>query len=269
MKHFAAAAVLALPVLLAAQQQVAKPRGDWPCGARVDPTYFDMAEATGGHLLLLAPEEIGDSAMLLIAFDAHPQTIFRLAGSLKAGLHEFQLPIDSSVESVVFSISVQCLQVADVIGPSGTSPGGDNVTDLASFRAQRMVIVKRPEPGVWTLRVSGSGIAGILVQAKSAIGMSHPEFASPDSQTFTHSPTAGAESVMRIHVNGNVSEVQGSVINAAAVPIAKLRWQAESEGSFVSRLTPGADAFRVVIVGKDSEGFPFQRMDSRLTTPTR
>jgi len=107
------------------------------------------------------------SSLLLIAFDAHPQTIFRRAGPLKAGLHEFQLPIDSSVESVVFSISVQCLQVADVIGPSGTSPGGDNVTDLANFRAQRMVIVKRPERGVWTLRVSGSGIAGILVQAKS------------------------------------------------------------------------------------------------------
>src|SRR5206468_7080013 len=79
---FAAAAVFATPMLVGAQQQLPNPRAGFPCGARLDPSYFRVAEGTGGHLLLLAPEEIGDSAALLTAFGDHPQTIFRLAGSM-------------------------------------------------------------------------------------------------------------------------------------------------------------------------------------------
>jgi hypothetical protein len=147
--------------MIHAQQQPPAPRAGWPCGARLDPSYFHVAEGTGGHMLLLSPEEIGDSGALLTAFGSHPQTILRLAGSATPGVHEFQVPIDSFVESALFSISVQCLQVAEVVRPSGAAVlGGDEVTDLSAFRAQRMVIVKRPEPGVWSVRVAGSGVAG-------------------------------------------------------------------------------------------------------------
>ena len=121
-KPFAAAAILAVPIFVGAQQQGARPRGNWPCRARIDPSYFRVAEGTGGHLLLLAPEEIADSATLLTALEGHPQTLLRLAGSLTPGLHEFQVPVDPSVESVLFSISVQCLQVADIVRPSGAAP---------------------------------------------------------------------------------------------------------------------------------------------------
>ena len=154
-KPFVAAAVLVGSTLIGAQQQTSNTRSGWPCGARLDPSYFQVAEGTGGHLLLLAPEEIGDSATLLTAVGSHPQTIFRLAGSLRPGVHELQVPIDPSVESVIFSISVQCLQVAHLVRPSGLPASGDSVTDLSNFRAQRMVIVARPETGIWTIRVLG------------------------------------------------------------------------------------------------------------------
>ena len=157
--------MLAVPLLAGAQQQTPNPRSGWPCGARLDPSYFRVAEGTGGHLLLLSPEEIGDSTALLTAFTAHPATIFRLAGAVTPGLHEIAVRIDSSIDSVLFSISVQCLQTADVVRPSGAAAIGDDVTLLPNFRAEHMVIVRRPEPGVWTLRVVGSGIGGIVVQA--------------------------------------------------------------------------------------------------------
>ena len=88
MKLVAAALVFVAPLAIGAQQQSPNPRSGWPCGARLDTSYFQVAEGSGGHLLLLAPEEIGDSATLLMAFGSHTQTIFRLAGSLKPGLHE-------------------------------------------------------------------------------------------------------------------------------------------------------------------------------------
>src|SRR5690349_10675949 len=198
MKWFAAAAVLAAPILAGAQQQTPNPRPGFPCGARLDPSYFRVAEGTGGHLLLLAPEEISDSAALLTAFGDHPHTIFRLAGFMPPGLHEFNVPIDSTVESVLFSISVQCLQTADVVRPSGALAIGDDVTDLPNFRAQHMVIVKRPEAGMWTIRVVGSGISGVVVQARSGIGMSEPAFAPGAGDTFRPVPSAGVPNIVRI-----------------------------------------------------------------------
>src|SRR5436190_17295630 len=115
----ALAALGAATLLAASQQQAGNRPSAWPCGARLDLSYFRIAEGTGGHLLLLAPEEIGDSANLLIALGAHPQTVFRSAGTMQPGLHEIPIPIDPSIESVLFSVGVQCLQTAQVVGPSG------------------------------------------------------------------------------------------------------------------------------------------------------
>ena len=95
---------------------------------------------------------------------------------MNPGLHEFPVPIDSTVESVLFSISVQCLQTADVVRPSGATAIGDDVTEVPNFRAQHMVVIRRPEPGIWTMRVAGRGISGVVVQARSGIGISQPEF---------------------------------------------------------------------------------------------
>jgi len=259
-----------VPLLIEAQQQMPNPRAGFPCGARLDPSYFRVAEGTGGHLLLLAPEEIGDSAALLTAFGDHPQTILRLAGSMTPGLHEFTVPIDSTVESVVFSISVQCLQTADVVRPSGALAIGDDVTDLPNFRAQHMLIVRRPEPGAWTVRAAGSGISGVVVQARSGIGISQPEFARATSTTFAAIPSAGSQNTLRIRLSGRASDPRASVVSGQFTLLAELPLApGESEGTYVSQFTPGTEAFRLVVTGNDANGFAFQRMSPSLVTPTR
>jgi len=269
-KALAAVFFVALSLSVTAQQQPSNSPRPWPCGARIDSSYFRVAEGTGGHLLLLAPEEIGDSAPLLIALGEHPQTIFRLAGSITPGLHEFSVPIDSSVESVLFSISVQCLQTADVVRPSGALAVGDDATLLPNFRAQHVVIVKRPQAGVWTLRVAGSGISAVVVQAQSAIGIARPEFASSPGATFSAIPAAGVENTVRLGIGGRVSDVHATLVSGQFVSLADLPLAAgESEGSYVARFTPGTEPFRVLITGKDADGIAVQRMSAPLIAPTR
>ena len=192
-KHGLTAAILAVPAWTSAQQQPSNARGQWPCGAHLDSSYFQLAEGSGGQLFLLAPEEIADSAPLLIAFGNHRETILRSAGAINPGVHEFRVPIDASLESVLFSISVQCLKTAEVTRPSGsTLTGSDGVTNLSSFQAQRMFIVNRPEPGVYTLRVAGSGIGGVMVQARSALAIAKVEFAPVGSTAFSFAPAAAS-----------------------------------------------------------------------------
>jgi hypothetical protein len=271
-----AASIVAIPLVIAAQQQSsaqqqsAQSRSGWPCGGRLDPSYFQVAEGTGGQLLLLAPEEVGDSARLLLAFGSHPQTIFRLAGTVPPGIHEFKVPIDPSVESVLFSISVQCLQAADVLGPAGAFPTGDGVTDLSSFRAQRMVIVSPPEAGIWTIRVAGSGVAGLVVQAKSALALAHVGFAPAGSEVFTGIPSAAAENAVRVRMTGHPTDVHASIVSGVFQHVAKLPLTSdEEEGSYTARFIPPADGFRLLVTGKDANGFAFQRMNAPLLTPAR
>lgn len=248
-------------------QQASNSRAGWPCGGRVDPGYFEAAEATGGQLFLVAPGELGGAAPLLMAFDEHRQTIFRLAGNINPGVHEFRVPIDSSVESVIFSISVQCLQTADVASPSGAAAGGEGVTDLSNFSAQRVLIVPRPATGVWTIRVSGSGVAGIMVQARSALELAQVDFAAADGEAFTSVPVPGGENTVRIGLRGRASEVEASLVNASFRRIARLTLtpgRTDKDNTFVSRFTPGADAYRVLVEGKDANGVPFQRVHAPL-----
>jgi hypothetical protein len=270
-KGLAAAAILLSPLVISGQQQQPSPsRAGWPCTARLDTSYFQIAEGSGGHLLLLAPDEIGGAAPLLTAFGSHPQTILRLAGSMQSGLHELRVPIDPSVESVLFSISVQCLQVAHVVHPSGLLASGENVTDVSSFRAERMVIVKRPEPGIWTIRVSGTGVAGVVAQARSSIGIAQVQFAPAGSKTFTAIPTAGVENLVKIQVSGRTSEITAALVTGELRRIAELPLEAgEADGTYLSRFTPGQEGFRVLIAGKDADGAAFQRVSAPLLTPVR
>jgi hypothetical protein len=263
---FVAAVVLAIPLSTAAQEQTSRGRPGWPCGGRLDPSYLDASEATGGHLLMLAPSEV-DGGLLLAALDQHPETIFRLAGPMNPGVHEFRIPIDPSVESVVFSISVQCLQTADIARPSGAPlVAGEGVTDLSNFRAVRTVIVNRPEAGVWTMRAAGTGVSIVMVKARSALAIGDVEFAAVGSAAFTPLPLPGVENVVRFAITGGATEVRASIVNAAFRRIAALTRIAgapEDYLLYVARFTPGSQRFRVMIEGK-TDGVPFQRVHAPL-----
>jgi hypothetical protein len=268
---FAAAAVVAAPLaLLAQQQQPSTPQRGWPCGARLDPSYFQVAEGTGGRLILLAPDELAESTPLLTAFTNHPQTIFRLAGSITPGLHDFHVPIDRSVESAVFSVSMQCLETVYVQRPDGTLVAGDDHTEIHSFRSERLAIVRQPEAGIWTIRVAGSGVAGVVVQARSPLGIAQLEFAPSPSAPFTAVPSFGVENSVKLRVSGRTSAVRASLVSGTLEPLGELTLaEGDGEGSYLSRFTPQPGGFRVLVAGKDADGFAFQRMHAPLYTPVR
>jgi hypothetical protein len=264
----AAAALTARPVAVA-REQTSTPAG-WPCGARIDPTFVKGAEATGGQVFLLAPDEMVDPAVLLPASGDHPQTIYRLAGAIDPGVNEIRVPIDSSVESVVFVISVQCLQTAEVARPSGAPlAAGEGVT-LSNSRALRTMTVKRPEPGLWTLRVAGSGNAAVVVQARSALDIADVQFAIAGSTAFTRVPHASVENAVIISLSAPATDVRASIVDGAFRRVAQLPLTIDaSTGWYVARFIPGVPEFRVLVEGKDASGVTFQRVQAPLLIPPR
>lgn len=257
-------AATVLAPLRATQEEPRAPAG-WPCGAKVDMSYFAMAEATGGQVWLTPPDELPKTGGPLAAFWDHRQTLFRSLGPMDAPTQEFRVPVDSSVESVVFSMFVQCLQNAEVLSPS-RGPGGES-SDARS-RAWRVLVVKRPEVGVWTIRVSGSGLVGVSAQVRTALEIAQIQFGVGGTTTLARSPRQGVENLVFIDMRGAARQVEASMVDATFRKIAPLTLTAGTrEGTYQARFTPSAAPFRVLVEGKDANGIAFQRLHAPLFTP--
>lgn len=270
------AAVACAATLAAAQDQQPQHRPGWPCVGRPDPTYFRIAEATGGQVFLFDPSEIADSGVLSLAAMRHDETIFRVAGSLEEGLHEFPFPIDSTVESALFSVSLQCLQVVEIVRPSGDvlAASAEGV-DYHQFEAGRIVILKAPEPGTWRVRVSGHGLFFLVAQARSTLSLDRVDFVENGGRPghkglfpTDRPPRAGAPATLRIVVSGPARDVRARLVTASFEDIAALPLAAASgdgdQREFLAEVTPPAGGFRVVVTGADERGLPFARVHAPL-----
>ena len=146
---------------LCAQQQVPPSRPGWPCvaGRAIDPTYIRTAEATGGQVFLFDRSEAGRSMILMQYSGKHEDTIFRSTGTLSTGSHEFTFPVDSTIESLMVTVTLQCLQSITVLRPTNTEVhAGEPAVNDNRFRSGQVLILTRPQAGAWRVRIAGAGI---------------------------------------------------------------------------------------------------------------
>lgn len=127
------------------------------------------------------------------------------------------------------------------------------------FRAGRVAIVPKPEPGLWTIRLQGAGPFFLAVQGHARLGLHAVKFASG-------LPHQGQEDLLTLALNATGPNVRFSLVNAAGEILQPLVLQ-NSEGQpgiFSGSVIPGFRQFRVLAEGTDESGYAFQRMDPRL-----
>src|SRR5262245_20225464 len=264
---------------LVAQDQRPRSQPGWPCVGSPDPSYFRVAEATGGQVFLFDKSEIGSSAIPAIAARRHEETLFRAAGTLVDGRHEFPFPVDSTVESMMVSVSLQCLQSVDVVTPSGQVLQQTAANEFHAFRAGRIITLLQPMPGVWRIRVAGRGMSFLVVQAKSELSLDRVKFVREGGRPGheglfpTHEPPrAGVPQWLAIDLSGQASKVTARLVTSPFADIAALRLQKSSsepadEQEFLAHVTSPSFAFRVVVSGTDAIGLPFQRVHAPMFEP--
>jgi hypothetical protein len=248
----------------------------WPCvaGRAIDPAYVRVAENTGGQVFLFDRSEAGRSLVLMREGMTHRETVFRATGTLASGYRDFQFPVDTTIESLLFSISLQCAQSVVIYRPSGTeldssAPGVDD----NRYRAGRIVVMSRPEPGVWQVRIGGSGLFFALVEAKSDVSLHSVQFVQlggrPGHEGYfpmTAPPRLNVAQMLAASVSG--SGVTGfRVVDAANATVQSLELAADengAEGEFYGSVIPSRKDFRIVVEGRDSRGYPYQRIFPRL-----
>jgi von Willebrand factor A domain-containing protein 7 len=253
---------------------------DWPCVGRPDPSYVRVAEATGGQLFLFHPSELGQSAALAIGND-YAETLFRVVAFLDDGIHEYAVPVDTTIETVRFSVSLQCLQIVEIARPDGVLlQAADPAVQYDQFQAGRIVSVRQPEPGVWRVRASGRGLFSLVVQGRSEVSLDAVEFVCevglPGHEGLlpTHEPPrAGVPQMLRITVSGPVADVRARLVTSIFEDLQPLSLRAlsqdDDEQELLAVVTPRPGMFRVVVTGRDERGYVVQRVHAPLFEAAR
>ena len=256
---------LCLPVTAAAQskQSGQSSRPGWPCAGKVDPAYVDIAEASGGKVLLFHPSEISGMSIDLRLSDQHEETVFRAVGQLDGETYEMTVPIDTSIESAYFAISIQCLQLATLVTPSGqelsvATPG----VEYHQFESIRLIVVPKPTPGVWKLIAAGRGYFSAIVTAQTDLQL--------DRVSFAGGAASGRGSTLETSVSGAFRQAAFHFVagNGELIESLQLDLQDKSEdgASYRGSVKKPRKDFRVAVTGVDAAGFPFQRMESGLNS---
>jgi hypothetical protein len=263
--------ILSLFFLIAALGQTPqsdqKPRWQpgWPCTGKepsFDPAFGKVAEATGGQLFLFDRSEAGRSSVLAITTSRHRETVARAAGKLEESYRDLRVPVDSSIDSLLVSVSLQCMRTIAIYGPNGEIKP-EQLGENHWFRAGRIATVPNPEPGVWTIRMEGAGPFFLSVQAHTSLALHPAKFESDP-------PRLGAENLLTVSLNAPSPNVQFRLVNAAGETLQSLPLQTTEErpGIFSGRIVPGFKQFRILAEGTDERGYAFQRVDPRLLDAT-
>src|SRR5262249_49208423 len=137
----------------------------------VAPAYIREAQETGGQLFFLSPFEAGLTFSLI-----RPQLkgnlvpIMAAGGTMSGATREVTIPVDSSVGSPTFSVSIDVKGPINLLRPSGVAvAAGDPGVTITEFSSGRVVTVNSPDRGAWRLQVNGSGSFSVEARANSSI----------------------------------------------------------------------------------------------------
>ena len=247
--------LLAGGTALYAQQGQERPRPGWPCvpGRAADPAYLEVSEGTGGQIFLFQKGEVAQSGVVMNASHTHPATILRAVGNL-AGTRDLEFPVDSSVKSILVLVSLQCRNEIRVTRPSGSELTAMNSAQSVDLQAGKNLRVDNPEPGVWRVRLTGTGLYVASVQAKADVALAGVSVS-----------IDGEGRNVQGRISGEVSNVRMQLVDAAGSRISDVEtMETDGEGAWRASAAPRGERFRVLVTGIDGSGRPFQRVDPVL-----
>lgn len=168
---------------------------------------------------------------------------------LTAGFQEFTAPVESAVKALQFTVFAECVRTIAITAPSGA------VVEGTKFSSGRVAFVEAPEPGIWRVKLAGTGYFSAIAQGRSALSFSVSGLAIPmpaQEQSVTarlYGPVASAEFLILAR--------NGSALKA--IPMTE-----SATGDYQGKFLPPAEPFRIAVEGTDSEGRSFRRVHAPL-----
>ena len=253
----------------------------------IDPAYFEIAQETGGQVILMDPENF-TGLPELIEPEVNPdlQTIAAAGGVLTESPRNFDFPVDASVTRMLVSTELDLGLSATLIRPSGVAvtptdpdvsivimPAVDIGTSSAGDRP--IFTITAPQTGVWRVEVSGAGTAGssrfsVAARAVSALRFDKFDFVSrPDENSMRGyfpidgQPLAGSPAVGRARISSEIVNPVFRLVDDAGTTIQTLNLTGDdpqAQPDFLLGSVPlPSGRFGIVIAGADVTGAAIQR----------
>ena len=230
-----------------------------------------VSEGSGGQVFLLDSSEVASSATLLMASHGHDETLRRVVGELDPGVRTIDVHVDPSVERVLFSVSLQCLQEIELVRPSGRPvAASDPGVTWTAFQAGRQVGVDTPEPGLWKLQLAGKGLLFLVVHANASLALENSQLVrvagGPGHEGFFPDDAPllpGTRRLMEIRLSPGILEPTFGMRSSSDTVLGTLpptRQQTSGdEQIYLSEFLVPSTPFRVVVTGRDAAGNTVQR----------
>jgi hypothetical protein len=281
-KYALVALGLASPRIAVAQsaQQTPHPFAPGACGP-VDSSYIRVAENTGGLPLFFQRSEVAQSTKLMMANSTQNHvTLWWAKGESPTDSNEFLVPVDSTLEQVVFTFSTDTREsTIDVVAPSGGRLTEAPQAEIVAFTCGRYIIVKKPAPGSYRVRVHSAGRFWVSVSGKSEIFLHGVQFVERGGRLghegmfpLKGQPLSGRPADLEASVAGPVRNVRFALVTPEdrtirSIALAALDNQGDDH-AYAGRFDLPDEPFRLVATGTDQNGVPFQRLHEGLFRPT-
>lgn len=248
------------------------------CGP-VDPAYIRTAEATGGIPFFFQRTEVPAATKFMMANSGDNRvTILWAKGSVE-GERDFVVPADSSLTSVIFTLSTDNHDTKLDVFDQNNNPVGAPKADITDFTCGRYIILKNPSPGSYRLHLSGSGHFWLKVGGQSDIFLTGVRFVELGGRPghegmfpIHGQPIAAKSANFETTISGSAHHVAFELITPEAQPLqnvsAKVISTSADDQEFEAGLTVPREPFRIVVTGVDRAGSRFQRMHEAEYSPT-
>lgn len=242
-----------------------------------DPNYIRGAAETGGQVFRLSPYEIPLMVdFLLPQIKSKMGTIARQRIDLgAAGSHSMDLPIDSSMQDLLISVSVAENNVAShqdvrLIRPNGaTVSGSDPGVKIVALSYGLVAYVEAPEPGLWKLETEGYGPYTAIAQGNGPIDLARFDFVEPNQdihggfEAVAGQPVAGSSGLGQASLVGPVASATFNLIDESGAVLGPVsleqNFPAANPSKYLGEVALPTTPFRVQVTGVDEDGVAYQR----------
>jgi hypothetical protein len=269
----AVAFVVAAVSVTRAQQPAGRAFGPGHCGP-ADPAYVRVANATGGQVLPLGPNEVGAATPLMTA-SSGTETLLWLTNSLTTNGRIMKVPVDALTSRVSFITSTDNLLSDMVVTDPHGAPVGAGMpgVEVSAFACVRALSVDRPMAGEWNVRVSGAGTFWLTAHVKSELALDDAAFVQVAGRpgheglfTIRGQPIAGQPATLRTRITrAAVADARFDLVSMAGTTLQAVAMTpvspAQSEDEFVGDIERLPTVpFRVRVSGRDRSGAAYQRI---------
>jgi hemicentin len=235
--------------------------------------YEKIASTSSGQVFLLQKSQVKNIMdFVRVAVSQKKVNLLALDRTLDSAQPFFyELPVDSKLQEFTISVSGHQPQIV-VRDPQGRMITEENgLQTLLDLSKARIVNVKKPTPGLWTLNIGANGEATVRVTGLSSFDFSHGFSRKPT--LHLGETTARPVSGIRTHVLVNTTDLDipgriaglelvsmhGDLLMEMPIVFEPSRPSLYNTSAFI----PPNDFFYLKIAGVDGHGYNFQRI-----TPT-